>query len=1241
MDAQGRLRRGMGMIVDTTQRIRVRTISTSSNFSWIEIRHPSTQHPITICSVYAPPASDNDHAEQFDHFIQALSQSLATHTLKRPPVIIGGDFNARMRIPPDTTMNAQGTSLKRCVNSYDLTLISPQGEPSSHDATRTVLRRDGTLQQSVIDYIFTPHSHAHHISPLKIVNIPSSSSDHNLLTTSISTNTEQIALIQPDHTDTQAYQPHAWHTHRLKNPRVKSNMILHLDDSFSEWHEQHAQTDIHTYGTLFTAQLTRSLDAILGARTRPRSKHQRTARNDWYNNSTEVREMDTKIAGIATRIRDMHKRRQPADEQTLASAHAELAAAKRTRKYVVRKAKNAFHARICSDIEECHPRYAKRFWSKLQGYYKPTDNSHAEITTITSDAGTTCLTMEDILAAFTTHATNMCSTITAPPTEPATQLPVPTIQGDGQPHSPPAIQPIPPIPPLNTQSIHRAISKLVSGASPGQLGVDKQLLHTCTASKHFTKALTHVMNRIIETKTIPDSWGSGTIHPLPKHATAHHVSDHRLITVISIFPKLLHAIIHSHIQEHLHIRNIITDTQYGFRPNRSCTDAIILLTESFMHRISQKATTTAIFIDIRKAYDTVNHKKLLHKLPYSAVHPSIVDLVRSLLQNMQRRVVHSQRASNTFSISAGVPQGSPLSPLLYILFINELTAYLRAHGIRIELRTRSPSSNVHTEFVSDFEYADDIVLLPPEHAPGGGDGTQYALDKLAAFFATWDTVINVNKCQGLQVTPPARSNALPSSQWPDERPPPRIYNTPIPTGSTYKYLGVQFGMFNKRGPAWAPTIDAAITNARNRMFQIARTISTPTPLSTSTVAAIFNAEILPLLGYASEAWGAYVTKTQSNTIDSIQTQFFRRMLSLHRTAYHSQFIMLDMGITPHELRRDDILIRAWNRLAYTWRRMTRGTNLDNITSISDITIHDSFINDIGVAEQVHESRTHYFTYLLRRWAHYKCNLQDNSQYGPSYTWFSELSKRMQRYKLHTYISEGTPIPPDVAELALIKYWHAQFQSGLSQMLAEHMHNFRDDNASLEVMSECAQAASEVASAAAISPFNDRRSSFFHRLIAPVDRTPQSDRIRAFYVRYMYLDLMAWHEKAVRQMMDIRNGTYKPRICPHCACDSPSIAHILCTCTHANAVRLRAELDHALRTDLTSTSDRGTTFSTTQQHYALTIITTQILITKLPFITCAIHLYMKSPTPKNKMKPIYISILKRILHYSYIIASSKI
>ncbi len=222
----------------------------------------------------------------------------------------------------------------------------------------------------------------------------------------------------------------------------------------------------------------------------------------------------------------------------------------------------------------------------------------------------------------------------------------------------------------DTEEILRIIASLVNSKGTGPYSIPTDILKLLGPILCYP--LKEIINISFATGIYPDKLKLAEIIAIFKKGDPRLLPNYRPISLLSIFNKIFEKLVHARLYSFLQLHECIYDLQFGFRTKHSTNHALLSLTETIRNALDNSSFACGIFVDFQKAFDTVDHEILLQKLEHYGVRGLSNNWFRSYLSNRQQYVSVNGFHSNIHIIKYGVPQGSVLGPLLFLIYINDL-----------------------------------------------------------------------------------------------------------------------------------------------------------------------------------------------------------------------------------------------------------------------------------------------------------------------------------------------------------------------------------------------------------------------------------------------------------------------------------------------------------------------------------------------------------------------------------------
>ena len=415
--------------------------------------------------------------------------------------------------------------------------------------------------------------------------------------------------------------------------------------------------------------------------------------------------------------------------------------------------------------------------------------------------------------------------------------------------------------PATAGEIKQLISNLKTKTAPGVDGISN------TAVKFFPPnlidAITTIVNEVLSSRIFPLRWKNAKVILIHKAGKAKSdANNYRPISLLPTLGKLTERVILSRLLEECEDHAIIPAEQFGFRELHGTELQLLRLTEELHRSFDAKDTAVGVFLDIKRAFDTVWHEGLVAKLYQFNVNPFLVQLIENYLSNRTFFVSIEESSSTPRALRAGLPQGSVISPILYNIYTADFP---------------------RVDAVSLYSYADDTALVTScRDEKMAHRRIQSALDSAYAYFSKWKLVPHPDKSQHIIFS--HRLNLPPRSLT--------INGKIIPQTKLVKYLGVNIDSKLR----WYHHIMATVKKSSQALGQFYPLIAPSSNLSLPNKLLLYKQIIRPMMCYGSLVWGTAAATTIKKL--QIQQNKFLRIACGAPKSTNMSFLQEELGILP-------------------------------------------------------------------------------------------------------------------------------------------------------------------------------------------------------------------------------------------------------------------------------------------------------------------------------------------------------
>jgi hypothetical protein len=380
------------------------------------------------------------------------------------------------------------------------------------------------------------------------------------------------------------------------------------------------------------------------------------------------------------------------------------------------------------------------------------------------------------------------------------------------------------------------------------------------AKDGISQALSYIFNKSMETAIIPENWKIANVRAIHKKGNRQDPGNYRPISLTSVVGKTMERLVKDQLVDFLERNKLIRDSQHGFRHGRSCLTNLLDFFGDVISTYDECKAVDVVYLDFQKAFDKVPHQRLLLKIQSLGIGGNVIQWLRAWLIGRKQRVSLNNTESDWTNVTSGVPQGSVLGPVMFIMYVDGMDT-----GIISKLS----------------KFADDTKLCHRAIREEDKMSLQKDLNKLIEWSETWQMNFNVSKCTVMHIG----CRNIESNY--------KIGETDLVNVTEQRDLGVIITNDLK----WGRQCDEAFRRANRTIGFVNRNFHCRTK---EIIMPIYKAMIRPHIEFAVQLWSPHLRK-DIDKLERIQRRITKMIPELRNKSYSERLI--ELNLTTLEKRR--------------------------------------------------------------------------------------------------------------------------------------------------------------------------------------------------------------------------------------------------------------------------------------------------------------------------------------------------
>lgn len=417
-------------------------------------------------------------------------------------------------------------------------------------------------------------------------------------------------------------------------------------------------------------------------------------------------------------------------------------------------------------------------------------------------------------------------------------------------------------------AVEKKLRELDASKAQGPDGIPAKVLKELC--KEIALPFTHLFNKSLESGCIPQEWREAEVVAIFKKGTKSDPGNYRPVSLTCISCKVLESLIRDALVNYFNENKLYAESQHGFRNKRSCMTQLLQVMNDLTKIIDEGDTMDMVYLDFKKAFDSVPHKRLLLKLSGYGISGALLNWIKQFLSDRKQKVKIGESLSAAMPVLSGIPQGSILGPVLFTIFINDLP-----DGVQSSCKIFADDTKIYERSKNYDSIQDDLMYL-------------------AEWSEKWNLNFNVQKCKVLHF------------QYKKQVNPKHKYK--MSEGSDTCYLGEcseekDLGVTFDDKLTFDPHIHNCISKANQITGLIKRSFDF---LEKEIFIQLYKALVRPHLEYGNLVWYPYL-KRQSAAVERVQRRATKLIKACSNLSYKERLAFLNLPSLKARRYRGDLI----------------------------------------------------------------------------------------------------------------------------------------------------------------------------------------------------------------------------------------------------------------------------------------------------------------------------------------------